>query len=64
MKIIQITTLRKKSKLAHSVYANDYHLIFETRKKDPWLNTHLMIQIRNLFREKCEELNLKIYLVN
>ncbi|WP_156781830.1 hypothetical protein [Leptospira tipperaryensis] len=53
MKIIPVTTLQKKSELTHSVYANDYHLIFETRKKVPWLNPHSMIQIRNLFRKKC-----------
>ncbi|TGK15336.1 hypothetical protein EHO98_15535 [Leptospira stimsonii] len=39
-------------------------MIFETRKKIPWLDPRLMIQIRNLFREKCEELNLKTYLIN
>ncbi|XDD49063.1 IS200/IS605 family transposase [Leptospira sp. WS92.C1] len=64
MKLIQIDKLRKNSRLTHSVYSNDYHLVFATRGKIPWLNARLVMRIRNLFREKGEELNLLIYLAN
>ncbi|MBM9501286.1 IS200/IS605 family transposase [Leptospira sp. 201903071] len=64
MKSIPIRSLRKNYKLPQSVSSNEVHLIFETKEECPWLNPHLMTQIRNLFREKAEELKVKIFLVN
>jgi putative transposase len=65
MKKIPIRTLRKNSKLPEQfLSANDYHLILETVEEFPWVNPHLMTQIRSLFREKAEEVNVKTYLVN
>lgn len=64
MKIIKLDKIKRKSRLTHSEYRNDYHLMFATKSYNPWLNPLLIIRIRILFREKAEELNLKLYLVN
>lgn len=45
-------------------YKNSYHLVFTTKHRNPYLNPVLKIKIRNWLRIKCEELNVRLLIMN
>ena len=41
-----------------------YHLVFVTKYRSPMLTDEVYVELRRLFREKEEELDLKIFIAN
>ncbi|WCL49779.1 IS200/IS605 family transposase [Leptospira sp. GIMC2001] len=64
MKPLKINSLTTSRSGAQTNFQNTYHLVFSTRYREKTLDPITKIKIRNLIRQKEEELKFFIYILN